>query len=111
MTTDIVTEGSTVNLRYVKFQSVNSLSVSHSSRRHAQKFCVGAILPNWLCSGGACRPRAVYGRQADADDVTQIFCGSNFGDEEQTVIHRLVLFGLPGNLTDMNRWSEVAKKG
>jgi len=66
LTSDNVTEGSTVNLRYVKFQSVNSLS---------------------------------------------IFCGSNFGDEEQTVIHRLVLFGLPGNLTDMNRWEEVAKKG
>ena len=43
--------------------------------------------------------------------LAQIFCGSNFGSEDQTVIHRLVLFGLPGNLTDMGRWSEVAKKG
>lgn len=24
---------------------------------------------------------------------------------------RLVLYGLPGDKTDMNRWSEVAKKG
>lgn len=65
-TPDAVADGSTVNLRFVKFQNVTSLS---------------------------------------------IFCGANFGNEEQTVIHRLVLFGLPGNLTDMGRWSEVAKKG
>ena len=65
-TQDSVTEGSIVNLRYVKFQNVSSLS---------------------------------------------IFCGANFGDEEQTVIHKLVLFGLPGNLTDMGRWDEVKKKG
>ena len=65
-TEDAVTEGTTVNLRFVKFQNVTSLS---------------------------------------------IFCGANFGNEDQTVVNRLVLFGLPGNLTDMGRWSEVAKKG
>ena len=27
------------------------------------------------------------------------------------VFDRLVLYGLPGDKTDMNRWSEVAKKG
>eukprot|EP00277_Geminigera_cryophila_P010659 CAMPEP_0179448546 /NCGR_PEP_ID=MMETSP0799-20121207/32362_1 /TAXON_ID=46947 /ORGANISM="Geminigera cryophila, Strain CCMP2564" /LENGTH=170 /DNA_ID=CAMNT_0021240437 /DNA_START=114 /DNA_END=623 /DNA_ORIENTATION=- len=58
-TQDNVSEGSTVNLRYVKFQNVTSLS---------------------------------------------IFCGDNFGGEDVTVIHRLVLFGMPGNLTDMGRW-------
>lgn len=35
----------------------------------------------------------------------------NFGDEEQTIIHKLQLYGCPGNKTDMGDWEKVAKKG
>jgi len=114
LTSDNVTEGSTVNLRYVKFQSVNSLSVGSCRERAcnmqslAQCACVLSV-PFADFQSEVRRARSLTGNTRFV--MAQIFCGSNFGDEEQTVIHRLVLFGLPGNLTDMNRWEEVAKKG
>jgi len=95
-TPDAVADGSTVNLRFVKFQNVTSLSVRFTPRLPPAS-CLAA------CATG---PRSSHSWWLTPGDA-QIFCGANFGNEEQTVIHRLVLFGLPGNLTDMGRWSEV----
>jgi len=66
LTPEAVADGTVVPLRFVKFQSVNMLS---------------------------------------------IFVDGNFGDEEQTIIHKLQLYGCPGNKTDMGDWEKVAKKG
>mmetsp|Transcript_34673 Transcript_34673/g.54157 ORF Transcript_34673/g.54157 Transcript_34673/m.54157 type:complete len:173 (+) Transcript_34673:117-635(+) len=40
-----------------------------------------------------------------------IFVGSNFGSEDQTVIHKLQLYGSPVDTTNMGDWEKVAKKG
>eukprot|EP00286_Rhodomonas_abbreviata_P029621 CAMPEP_0181315684 /NCGR_PEP_ID=MMETSP1101-20121128/15505_1 /TAXON_ID=46948 /ORGANISM="Rhodomonas abbreviata, Strain Caron Lab Isolate" /LENGTH=172 /DNA_ID=CAMNT_0023422905 /DNA_START=8 /DNA_END=526 /DNA_ORIENTATION=+ len=66
LTPEAVADGTVVPLRFVKFQSVNFLS---------------------------------------------IFVDGNFGDEEETVIHKLQLYGSPGNATNMGDWEKVAKKG
>eukprot|EP00960_Hanusia_phi_P046782 758038-Hanusia_phi.AAC.2 len=39
-----------------------------------------------------------------------MFVGKNFGDEDQTVIHKLMLYGTAGNNTNMGDWEKVAKK-
>jgi hypothetical protein len=93
LTPDHVAEGTTMNLRFVKFQNVTSLSVPLPRLPRA-----------WSCP---C-PALMLLLQPLTPGARQIFCGANFGNEDQTVIHRLVLFGQPGNLTDMSRWSEVA---
>jgi hypothetical protein len=42
---------------------------------------------------------------------SDVLCCRNKHRENLFVFDRLVLYGLPGDKTDMNRWSEVAKKG
>ncbi|EKX53195.1 hypothetical protein GUITHDRAFT_84349 [Guillardia theta CCMP2712] len=64
-TPEQVADGTVINLRYVKFQNVTSLS---------------------------------------------LFVGKNFGNEDQTVIHKLMLYGTAGNNTNMGDWEKVAKK-
>uniref|UniRef100_A0A7S0YTQ9 PITH domain-containing protein n=1 Tax=Hemiselmis tepida TaxID=464990 RepID=A0A7S0YTQ9_9CRYP len=39
-----------------------------------------------------------------------IFIKGNFGDEEQTVVHKIQLYGCPVNTTNMGDWEKVAKK-
>lgn len=40
-----------------------------------------------------------------------LFFPSNHGGEDQTVIHKIQLYGAGGNSTNMGDWEKVAKKG
>lgn len=84
LTKDDVTEQAIINVKFVKFQNVNNLTVSR----------LGLMIFNCL---------EIY----DIFSLNQLFISDNQGDEETTKIQNLSLIGKPVAVTNMSEFKRV----